>query len=76
MFGNIRKRLSEYKFTGIIELPTNGLIPVVRHYNRIEGERVPMQLVVIYNVEQLAIEIAKHLNNSNGNATESNSDAN
>ena len=55
-----------------VKLPANGLLPLANYYESYEGEKIPMLLVAVYNAEQLAIEIAKHLkgctdNNGEGN---------
>jgi hypothetical protein len=53
----------------VIKLPARGLEPLVKFYNPDVDKDVlwPVQIVVIYNVEQLAAEIAKHLKNGSDN---------
>lgn len=83
MIKRIKERLLKDEATGTtIKLPMSGLYPHVdfyHPYDPCEGKRsedisksIPMALVVIYNVEQLAEEIVKRLKDgasdrSNGN---------
>lgn len=51
---------------GIINLPLKELLHIAKCYgtsgsDETKEQRLPILLVAIYNVEQLAVEIAKHL---------------
>lgn len=83
MFRRIKKFLTEPDFTTETELnvkalrlPSDGLANCVRYYENYKGEAVPIQIVVIYNVEQLAVEIAKCLKGSTNDSSNSHSDGN
>ena len=76
MIDGIKAKIFRKKFTGIINLPADGLSDVVEHYGQLKGDSVPMQLVVIYNTKQLATEIAKALKDSTSNCGKSNNDSN
>ena len=49
-----------------IRLPANGLSSLVRYYESYSGGDVPVVVVAIYNVEQLADEIVQRLKDRTG----------
>ena len=53
-----------------IKLPIEHLMPTVERYEG-ESRRIPVQIVVIYNVKELASEIAKCLKNEANQSSES-----
>ncbi len=65
MLGRIKRLFKEDKYLSI-ELPLDGLGSVVQYYPEGEMKRVKMPVVVIYNVQQLAFEIAKALKEGAG----------
>ena len=58
-----------------INLPINGLSPLVAHYGEKGGGDFPVLLVAIYNTDQLASEIAKYLKNDADDSSEGNNDS-
>jgi len=51
-----------------IKLPKEHLIPTMEYYSG-KSERLPVQIVVIYNVKELAMELARYLNNNGDNSS-------
>lgn len=76
MISRIKEKIFKKELTGIIKLPADGLSEVAKHYGQLKGDYVPMVLVVIYNTQQLAAEIAKALKDSTGNCSKDNNDSN
>ena len=54
-----------------IKLPLNGLSSIVDYYTPYGEDQISVIPIVIYNVEQLATEIAKHLKGCASNGCES-----
>ena len=75
MIRKIRELLSKKELTGRVRLPMNGLSSTVSYYESYKGGNIPVMLVVLYNVEQLASEIAQRLKDSTKNSSEGNNDS-
>ncbi len=78
MFGKlkVKKQITKSEYSGRINLPMNGLSSTVAFYESYGEDKKPMSLVVIYNVEQLATEISKHLKNGCNHCGNGNDDNN
>lgn len=59
----------------VLNLPINGLSPLINYYESYGVDNVPVILVAIYSTEQLADEIAKRLKDCTSNCGEGNDES-